>query len=155
MLLHMIHSVERSKSSTKRHHGNHTVFEYSGNSGSRFQIVHRIIRESEILLYFVPFTSPFRFIHEFGPAHRSEYPANRILAPLICIILLLQYRGGRVFEVIDTHTCHAPLHYTCNINVHYDGAYEPTNDKKLQTFFPSPGNLSFSLSLSCGFYNNV
>ena len=58
MLLHMIHSVERSKSSTKRHHGNrNTVFEYSGNSGSRFQIVHRIIRESEILLYFVPFTA--------------------------------------------------------------------------------------------------
>lgn len=53
-----------------------------------------------------------------------------------------------MFEVIDTHTCHAPLHYTCNINVHYDGAYEPTNDKKLQTFFPSPGNLSLSLFLS-------
>lgn len=43
------------------------------------------------------------------------------------------------------------LHYTCNINVHYDGAYEPTNDEKLQTFFPSQIkniSLSFSRSLS-------
>lgn len=39
------------------------------------------------------------------------------------------------------------LHYTCNINVHYDGAYEPTNDEKLQTFFPLKSKISLSLFL--------
>lgn len=39
------------------------------------------------------------------------------------------------------------LHYTCNINVHYDG--EPTNDEKLQTFFSSQiKNISLFLFLA-------
>lgn len=57
MLLPMIHSAKRNKLVYKTHYGNYTIFEYSRNSESRFQTVHRIIRESEILLYFVPFTA--------------------------------------------------------------------------------------------------